>query len=85
MGCLLVANIKTTATGSIVIQSNGILPRNFTLVDIQAPLGHVPHSSLRLFGAVGVEVVNVRRLVCDFKITNAAVALIQKENKANTN
>lgn len=78
---MLEAHQPMTSEQPIVIQPNIILPRNFTLVDIQTPLGHVAHSSLRLFGGVGAEVVNVRRLICDFKVTDAAVTLIQKGTK----
>lgn len=71
--------VKSTAT-----QADATLPGDFTLVDIQAPLGHVAHSSLRLLGAVGAEVVDVRRLVGDFKVADGAVALKQTESKIST-
>lgn len=51
------------------------VPRDFTLVDVQASFGHVSHASLGLLGGKGVEVVNKGRLVCDLKVPNAAVAL----------
>lgn len=51
------------------------VPRDFTLVDVQASFGHVSHPSLGLLGGKGVEVVNKGRLVCDLKVPNAAVAL----------
>lgn len=51
------------------------VPCDFTLVDIQAPFGHVSHPSLGLLGGKGVEVVNKRRLVGDLKVPDAAVTL----------
>lgn len=50
-------------------------PCNFTLVDVQASLGHVSHPSLGLLGGEGVEVVDKRRLVGDLKVPDAAVTL----------
>lgn len=51
------------------------VPCDFTLVDIQAPFGHVPHPSLGLLGGKGVEVVDKRCLVGDLKVPDAAVTL----------
>lgn len=50
-------------------------PGNLTLVDIKAPLWHEPHAPLRLFAAEGVEVVNVRGLIRDLEVADAAVTL----------
>lgn len=51
------------------------VPCDFTLVDIQAPFGHVSHPSLRLLSGKGVEVVNKRCLVGDLEVPDAAVTL----------
>lgn len=51
------------------------LPSDFTLVDVQAPLGHVSHPLLALLAAVHGQVVDVRGFVCHLEVTNAAVAL----------
>lgn len=50
-------------------------PGNLTLVDVEAPLWHEPHAPLRLFAAEGVEVVNVRGLIRDLEVADAAVTL----------
>ena len=50
-------------------------PGDFTLVDVQAPLGHVAHAPLRLLSGESVEVINIGSLSRDLKITDAAVAL----------
>ena len=51
------------------------VPGDLAFVDVQTSLGHVPHSSLRLLAAEGVEVVHERSLVRDLKVADAAVAL----------
>lgn len=61
-----------------LLNNNNIIiaiPCNFTFVDIQASFGHVSHASLGLLGGKGAEVVNIRSLVSNLKVPNAAVAL----------
>lgn len=52
-----------------------ILPRDLTFADVHASLGHEAHPSLGLLTAEGAEVMNVRRLFCDFKVSNTAIPL----------
>lgn len=51
------------------------VPGDLTLVDLQAPLGHVSHPLLALLAAVHGQVVDVRSFVCHLKVTDAAVPL----------
>lgn len=51
------------------------LPGNFTFVDLQAPLGHVPHPLLALLAAVHGQVVDIRSFICHLEVTDAAVSL----------
>lgn len=51
------------------------LPGDLALVDIESPLGHVPHAPLRLLAAECVEVVDIRGLIGDLEIADTAVAL----------
>lgn len=71
--------LATTTTTIILIIIIIIIvvvsPCNLTLADVDAPLGHEAHPPLWLLTAECAEVVNVRRLVCDLKVTDAAVAL----------
>lgn len=55
------------------------VPSDLTLVDVESPLRHVAHPSLRLLAAERVEVVDVRRFVRDFKIADTAVTLQESE------
>lgn len=52
------------------------LPCNLTLVDLQASFRHVAHPLLTLFTAVHGEIVNVWGLICDLKVSDAAVTLL---------
>lgn len=52
-----------------------ISPRDLTFADVHTSLGHEAHPSLGLLTAEGAEVVDVRRLICDLKVTDAAVPL----------
>lgn len=52
-----------------------ILPSDLTFGDVHASLRHEAHPSLGLFSAEGVEIVDVWRLLCDLKVTDAAVPL----------
>lgn len=54
------------------------LPGNFTFVDLEAPLGHVPHPLLALPAAVHGQIVYVRSLIRHFKVADAAVPLWEK-------
>lgn len=54
-----------------------ILPSDLAFGDVHASLGHKAHSSLRLLTAEGAEVMNVRRLLRDLKVTNTAVPLTE--------
>lgn len=56
-------------------------PGDLALVDVQASLGHVSHAPLRLLGGKRVEVMHVRCLISDLKVTDAAVTLTKRENK----
>lgn len=49
---------------------SSILPSNLTFADVHTSLGHEAHPSLGLLTAEGIEVVDVRRLVCDLKVTD---------------
>lgn len=51
------------------------LPGNFALIDIKAPLWHVAHAPLGLLAGKGVQKVNIGSLICDFKVTDAAITL----------
>lgn len=69
------------------IPRSPILPGDLTLGDVHTSLGHEAHPSLGLLGAEGVEVVDVRRLLCDLKVADAAVPLrshVKKTQKKNT-
>lgn len=57
------------------------LPGNLTLVDVESPLGHVAHPSLRLLAAECVEVVDIRGFIRDFKIADTAVTLRTKTSR----
>lgn len=52
-----------------------VSPRDLTFADVHTSLGHEAHPSLGLLTAEGAEVVDVRRLICDLKVTDAAVPL----------
>ncbi len=52
-----------------------ISPGNLTFADVHTSLGHEAHPSLGLLTAEGVEVVDVRRLLCDLKVSDTAVPL----------
>lgn len=52
-----------------------ISPSDLTFADIHTSLWHEAHPSLGLLTAEGVEVVDVRRLLCDLKVTDTAVPL----------
>lgn len=54
------------------------LPGDFTLVDLQAPLGHVSHPLLALLAGVHGQVVDVRSFIRHFKVADAAVALSRR-------
>lgn len=51
------------------------LPGDFTFVDLQAPLGHVPHPLLALLAAEHGQVVDIRSFICHLEVTDAAVSL----------
>jgi len=50
-------------------------PGNFTGGHVQSSLGHPANASLWFGTLVGIEVVDVRHLVCDLKVTNHRVTL----------
>lgn len=54
------------------------LPGDFTLVDLQAPLGHVAHALLTLLTAVHGQVVNIGSLIRHLKVPDTAVTLRQE-------
>lgn len=58
-----------------------VSPCDFTFADIHTSLGHEAHPSLGLFAAEGAEVVDVRRLLCDLKVTDTAVSLHTQTRK----
>lgn len=60
-----------------------VSPRDLTFADVHASLGHEAHPSLGLLTAEGAEVVDVRRLICDLKVTDAAVPLHKHANTEN--
>lgn len=57
------------------------LPGNLTFVNIESPLGHVTHPSLRLLAAERVEVVDIRGFIRDLKIADTAVTLQEMGDK----
>lgn len=63
-----------------------ISPSNLTLGDVHTSLGHEAHPSLGLLTAEGAEVVDVRWLICDLKVTDTAVPLHTntRANRENT-
>lgn len=66
---------QSVIEGHLLLLAIGASPRNLTFADIHTSLGHEAHPSLGLLTAEGVEVVDVRGLVCDFKVTDTAVPL----------
>lgn len=58
--------------------TQSVLPCNLTFADIHTSLGHEAHPSLGFFTAEGVEVVDVRRLLCNLKVADTAVSLHTK-------
>lgn len=63
---------------TLVLKIQIWLPGDFTLVDLQAPLGHVSHPLLALLAGVHGQVMDVRSLICHFKVADAAVALSRR-------
>lgn len=61
-----------------------VSPCDLTFADIHTSFGHEAHPSLGLLTAEGVEVVDVRRLLCDLKITDTAVSLHKHTEHKNT-
>lgn len=54
---------------------NCFLPGDLTFADVHTSFGHEAHPSLGLLGAEGAQVVDIRGLICDLKVTDAAVPL----------
>lgn len=54
------------------------LPCNLTFGDVHTSLWHEAHPSLRLFTAEGAEVMDVRQLLRDLKVTDTTVPLHEK-------
>lgn len=52
-----------------------VVPGDLTLGDVHTSLGHEAHPSLGLLTAEGAQVVDVRRLLCDLKVSDTAVPL----------
>ena len=57
------------------------LPGDFTFVDLQAPLGHVPHPLLALLAAVLGQEVDVRSFIRHLKVTDTAVPLRRRRRR----
>lgn len=63
---------------TLVLKLQLWLPGDFTLVDLQASLGHVSHPLLALLAGVHGQVMDVRSFICHFKVADAAVALSRR-------
>ena len=51
------------------------LPGNLTVVDIKATFWHDAHTTLRVGALVSVQKVNIRLLICHFKVPDLTVSL----------